>query len=187
MYCTYTCTCTCITDTVILYVCEERNTAESHLTFLGRPMFVLYIAYKSYRTLYCYHGIENWTGTKIRDISLWRFLWHLQFMCACVIIFQHINKAGVSHLMIACSCSSTNMIMQARIYLCYWTWWTRELTRYFDNHPGLPGVLRHSVKLRTLPQDSSLRERVENKSYSDLAGMMTSPTQRTMQCVDLWQ
>jgi hypothetical protein len=28
-------------------------------------------------------------------------------------------------------------------------------------HPGLPGVLRHSVKLRTLPQDTSLRERVE--------------------------
>jgi hypothetical protein len=47
-------------------------------------------------------------------------------------------------------------------------------------HPGLPGVLRHSVKLRTLPQDTSLRERVENKSYPDLAGMMTSPTQRTM-------
>jgi hypothetical protein len=46
--------------------------------------------------------------------------------------------------------------------------------------PGLPGVLRHSVKLRTLPRDTSLIERVENKSYSDLAGMMTSPTQCTM-------
>jgi hypothetical protein len=45
---------------------------------------------------------------------------------------------------------------------------------------GLPGVLRHSVKLRTLPQDTWLIERVENKSYSDLAGMMMSPTQCTM-------
>jgi hypothetical protein len=26
-----------------------------------------------------------------------------------------------------------------------------------QRHPGLPGVLRHSVKLRTLPQDTSLR------------------------------
>jgi hypothetical protein len=32
-------------------------------------------------------------------------------------------------------------------------------------HPCQPGVLRHSVKLWTLPQDTSLRERVENKSY----------------------
>jgi hypothetical protein len=47
-------------------------------------------------------------------------------------------------------------------------------------HPGLPGVLRHSVKVRTLPQDTSVIERVENKSYSDLVGMMASPTQCTM-------
>jgi nitrogen fixation protein len=47
-------------------------------------------------------------------------------------------------------------------------------------HPCLPGVLRYSVKLRTLPQDTSLRERVENKNYSDLAAMMASPTQCTM-------
>jgi hypothetical protein len=48
-------------------------------------------------------------------------------------------------------------------------------------HPGLPGVLRHSVKLQTLPQDTSLIERVENKRYySDLAVMMTSPTQCSM-------
>jgi hypothetical protein len=32
----------------------------------------------------------------------------------------------------------------------------------------------------TLPQDTSLIERVENKSYSDLTGVMTSPTQCTM-------
>jgi hypothetical protein len=31
-----------------------------------------------------------------------------------------------------------------------------------------------------LPQDTSLRERVVNKIYSDLADMMTSPTQGTM-------
>jgi hypothetical protein len=30
-----------------------------------------------------------------------------------------------------------------------------------DKHPGLPGVLRHSVKLRTLPQDTSLRDRIK--------------------------
>jgi hypothetical protein len=36
-----------------------------------------------------------------------------------------------------------------------------------SGHPGLPGVLRHSVQLRTSPQDTSL----------DLTGMMTSPTQ----------
>jgi hypothetical protein len=34
-----------------------------------------------------------------------------------------------------------------------------------------PGVLCHSVKLRTLPQETSLRDLL------DLAGMMTSPTQ----------
>jgi hypothetical protein len=48
------------------------------------------------------------------------------------------------------------------------------------HHPGLLGLLRHSIKLWTLPQDTLLRERVKNKSYSDLAGMMTSPTQCTM-------
>jgi hypothetical protein len=31
-------------------------------------------------------------------------------------------------------------------------------------HPGLPGVLRHSVKLRALPQDTWLRERVEKNT-----------------------
>jgi hypothetical protein len=61
-------------------------------------------------------------------------------------------------------------------------------------HPGLPGVLRHSIKLRTLPQDTWLIESVENKSYSDLAGMMTSPTQCTIYdnrsevcCLGHWQ
>jgi hypothetical protein len=48
----------------------------------------------------------------------------------------------------------------------------------------MPGVLRHSVKLRTLPRDTSLGQRVENKrtqkNYSYLVGMMTSPTQFTM-------
>jgi hypothetical protein len=31
------------------------------------------------------------------------------------------------------------------------------------SHPGLPGVLGLSVKLRTLPQDTSLRERVPSR------------------------
>jgi hypothetical protein len=34
-------------------------------------------------------------------------------------------------------------------------------------HPGLPGVLRRSVKLRTLPQDTSLRDRVEKSCWHD--------------------
>jgi hypothetical protein len=34
------------------------------------------------------------------------------------------------------------------------------------DHPGLPGELRHSVKLRTLPQDTSLRERVEKSCWT---------------------
>jgi hypothetical protein len=36
-------------------------------------------------------------------------------------------------------------------------------------HPGLNGVLRHSVKLCTLPQDRSLRERGEKKCRTSLA------------------
>jgi hypothetical protein len=36
-------------------------------------------------------------------------------------------------------------------------------------HPSLPGVLRHSVKLRTLPQDTSLRDRVEKSCWTSLA------------------
>jgi hypothetical protein len=49
-----------------------------------------------------------------------------------------------------------------------------------DYHPGLPaGVLRHSVRLQTLPQDTSLRE------LFDLAGMMPLPAQwcKQWQCV----
>jgi hypothetical protein len=34
---------------------------------------------------------------------------------------------------------------------------------------ALPGVLRHSVKLRTLPQDTSLRDRVEKSCWTSLA------------------
>jgi hypothetical protein len=56
----------------------------------------------------------------------------------------------------------------------------RFMLHSMSHHPVLPGVLRHSVKLQTLPQDTSPIDRVENKSYSDLAGMMTSPTQCTM-------
>jgi hypothetical protein len=36
-------------------------------------------------------------------------------------------------------------------------------------HPGLPGVLRQSVKLRTFPHDISLRERVEKSCCASLA------------------
>jgi hypothetical protein len=39
-------------------------------------------------------------------------------------------------------------------------------------HPGLPGLLRHSGKLRVLPQDTWLRERVENN---------------TIRAIDIWQ
>jgi hypothetical protein len=45
---------------------------------------------------------------------------------------------------------------------------TQKLFLYF-RHPGLPGVLRHSVKLRTLPQDTSLRDRVEKSCWTSLA------------------
>jgi hypothetical protein len=54
--------------------------------------------------------------------------------------------------------------------------------RLIDFSPSRPtwgiALLRH--KLRTLPQDTSVIERVESKSYSDLAGMITSPTHYTM-------
>jgi hypothetical protein len=50
-------------------------------------------------------------------------------------------------------------------------------TPFILRHPGLPGVLRLSVNLRTFtPQDTWPRERAENytmESYSYLAGMMT--------------
>jgi hypothetical protein len=36
-------------------------------------------------------------------------------------------------------------------------------------YPGLPGVLRHSVKLQTLPQDTSLRDCVEKSCWTSLA------------------
>jgi hypothetical protein len=36
-------------------------------------------------------------------------------------------------------------------------------------HPGLPGVLRHSVKLPTLPQDASLTNRVKKSYWTSLA------------------
>jgi hypothetical protein len=41
----------------------------------------------------------------------------------------------------------------------------------FNIHPGIPEVLRHSVKLGSLPLYISLIDRL------DLAGMMPSPTQ----------
>jgi hypothetical protein len=47
-------------------------------------------------------------------------------------------------------------------------------------HPGLPGVLRQSVKLRTYPRIHRWENQIE---LLDLAGMMTSPTHS----VDLWQ
>jgi hypothetical protein len=34
------------------------------------------------------------------------------------------------------------------------------------SHPDLPGVLRHSVKLRTLPQDKTLRDRVKKSCWT---------------------
>jgi hypothetical protein len=46
--------------------------------------------------------------------------------------------------------------------------------------PSNNRVLRHSVKQQTLPQDSSLIERIEIKSYSDLAGMMPVPAQSSV-------
>jgi hypothetical protein len=36
-------------------------------------------------------------------------------------------------------------------------------------HPGLPGVLCHSIKLRALSQDTSLRDRVETSCWTSLA------------------
>jgi hypothetical protein len=45
-------------------------------------------------------------------------------------------------------------------------------------HPGLPGVLRHSVKLWTNPRIhgwGSVSSRTQN-NYSNLVGMMTLPT-----------
>jgi hypothetical protein len=90
---------------------------------------------------------------------------------------------------------------------------SQEMSYFMMYTSRLTWVLRHSVKLRTLPQDTSPRERVEHpripgycvtpsnyvlyprihrwesvsrirfhKIYSDLDGMMTSPTQCTMQC-----
>jgi hypothetical protein len=50
------------------------------------------------------------------------------------------------------------------------------------SHPGLPGVLCHSIKLRTLPQDTSLRERVEKSCWTSLAWW-----RRLHNSVDLWQ
>jgi hypothetical protein len=49
-------------------------------------------------------------------------------------------------------------------------------------HPGLPGVLRHSAKLRILPQDTQLRERVEKSCWTSLAWW-----RRLHNSVGLWQ
>jgi hypothetical protein len=46
-----------------------------------------------------------------------------------------------------------------------------EVIKVDLKHPGIPGVLRHSV-YGLLPQDASLRERVEKNWHNDVAYTM---------------
>jgi hypothetical protein len=88
--------------------------------------------------------MRNLTKSKLRSAKVHTF------------VTQDSKRTKHINIEIFTSCFKEAIMIPARFFcLGYW-------------HPALPEVLRHSVKLQTLPQDTSLRERVEHPALPEV-------------------